>query len=99
MPESDIIELPRDPIADGRRIDAFLKDPVVGIVLKGLAEQYIAQFSSAKPSDLLMIQSRVKAIEQFTTALVAVVDAGKQAQHELETHAKRDAARKMGGPR
>jgi hypothetical protein len=99
MSDADVVELPRDPIADGRRIDAFLRDPVVAFALKKLAESYIAQFTSVKPSDLLMLQSRVKAIEDFTTALMAVVQAGEIAQHTQKVQDQRAAARKQGGPR
>ena len=84
MSDADVVELPRDPIADGRRIDAFLRDPVVAFALKKLAESYIAQFTSVKPSDLLMLQSRVKAIEDFTTALMAVVQAGEIEEQVVE---------------
>lgn len=81
-------------IAEGARVEAFLRDDAVQNALKRLHERYYRDFKSAATPDAReAVWAQAKALDDLCTELAATVDSGTRASVERQRRDRGTRAR------
>lgn len=85
--------------AAGYRVNEFLNDDIVKQALDALHNKYVAEFKAADSSEKRVTAwAQFRVLDDFQTALRAVVNAGEVATHEMLRIARVEESRKTGKP-
>lgn len=77
-----------------RRIEEFLRDPIITQALLDLKEDNYIYFTNAATSDQRVTAwAKAQALADFSKELLRIVDAGKRASAEIEKAEKHAPAR------
>ena len=78
-------------VTRGNQIVAFLKDPDIRGALEDLKEQNYIEFTNAKSSDQRVTTwAKAQVLQDFATALAAIVSAGERGAAQIKSAEKRD---------